>query len=127
MRYAIICLLFAFSISCSSKNKKRDPNDIPAGGPCSYKSKTLPARVIDIRREPNSQPSVFFEVSHNLGDLDTISYFTINNRNITEEEIKQKGVAKDAVFQLEVSEITSGSCNPMVRRLSLEKFIETPK
>ena len=127
MKYAIICLLFVFSVSCNSKKKERDPNDVPAGGPCSYKDKTYPAKVIDIRREPNSPARVLFEVSYNSGSRDTISYYMTNNRDITEEEIKQKGVAKDSVFQLVVSEIVSGSCNPRVKHLVLEKFSEPSK
>lgn len=124
MKLLFSCLLAIWCFSCNNTQKDPPgPREVPAGGPCSYKHDTLPARVVKINRQPNSMPGVYFEVRYSETHSDTVSYNTTNKRDISEEEITKSGIKPGAVFRYIVSEITSGSCNPRVTQLLLEPYL----
>ena len=117
------CFIVVLCISCNNTRKETPGGgEVPSGGPCSYKQDTFPARVVNIKRLPNSPPAVFFEVQLSGTNSDTVVYSMVNNRSISEEEITRQGVKTGAVFQYIVSSIVSGSCNPHVNHLELEPY-----
>ena len=108
-------------MACNNKRSPETPEEPRAGGPCTYRYDTLPAKVIKIERQAGQQPRVIFAVLREQG-ADTTSYFLANNRDISEEEIKQKAVAEGAVFQMIDAKIKTGACNPHIIHIDLEKY-----
>lgn len=120
VKHLIALLLVVSAIACNSKKSSRDePRD---GGGCSYRYDTIPARVVKIERQATQQPRVLFVLLRNAASTDTIPYFMANGKDLSEEEIKEKGVVEGAVFQFITGEIKSGSCNPSLKRIVLNKY-----
>lgn len=119
MKHLIALLLVVSAIACNSKSSRDEPRD---GGPCSYQYDTIPARVVKIERQATQQPRVLFVLLRNAASTDTIPYFMANGKDLSEEEIKEKGVVEGAVFQFITGEIKSGSCNPSLKRIVLNKY-----
>lgn len=120
MKYIPVLLLAVLFMACNGK-KAAGPDEPRDGGPCTYTYDTLPAKVIKLNRQNNQPTQVMFAILHQQG-TDTTSYFMANKRDISEEEIKQKGVAEGVVFRYIDGRMLSGACNPHVFHISLDKY-----
>ncbi len=108
--------------SCVSKKKENID-----GGPCSYDDKVYPAKLIKLLPTPDSSAyNALFEVDMREGvaanQKDTLDYSRVNNRSITPEQIKKDSIETGKVYKYVFSTITSGTCDPKIEMIRLEKY-----
>ena len=119
----ILYLLTIAAIINSCKNGKKE---IPAGGPCSYEDKIYPAKLIRLDPSPDSSEyDAWFEIDR-LNDAppdyrDTVHYSQHNSR-IPAEQIKKDSIAIGNLYKYVESIIKSGSCNPHIESIRLERY-----
>ena len=113
--------LVLIASSCSNNKKEKENVD---GGPCTYEDKFYPAKLLKLEASPDSGSwNGWFEIDNPVGNgKDTISYLRMTNQNITKEQLQKDSIAVGAVYKYVVSIIKTGSCNPDIRTIRLEKF-----
>lgn len=106
--------------SCSNGKK-----EIPSGGPCSYEDKFYPAKLVKLEASPDSSTfNGWFEIDNlsGNGSKDTLSYLRLTNNSITKEQLQKVSLAIGNTYKYVVSTIKTGSCNPDIRSIKLEKY-----
>lgn len=122
-RFLYLLTLSALISSCNNGKKEKE---IPDGGPCSYEEKIFPAKLIRLDATPDSSVyDAWFEVNK-LNDAaadhkDTVHYSPDNSR-IPVEQIKKDSIAVGNLYKYVVSTIKSGTCNPHIERIILERY-----
>jgi len=98
--------------------------EIPAGGPCTYKEDIYPARLIKLVTNDSISYDVHFSVTRNngAGTPDTVNLHFINNSYIKAEQVKADSIAVGKTYKLVDQTILTGSCNPHVQSIKLEKY-----
>jgi hypothetical protein len=133
MRIVLIATFLFGIISCENKNgnkptiptdtvviKEEKPKEHMVGGPCTYRTDTLPARLIKL--EPSGkQYNAWFvaQQCRNCGE-DTISYHLTNNQYIAAAAKEQLVVGKN--YQLLDQQIISGTCTPHIQQILLVEY-----
>jgi hypothetical protein len=93
------------------------------GGPCSYKTSFIPAKVVNIEQLSATSFDVWFEVASLYGEgLDTVSYKSEVFEGLTREQIKKSGIEPGKLFKCQLDEITKGTCTPRIRKLTTEPY-----
>lgn len=121
MKIFFLQLIFLSMIIACANHKK----EIPDGGPCSYEDHIYPAKLIRLEASPDSSSfNPWFEIEDPLsqGIKDTISYMRFSNKNITKEQMQKDSIAIGSLYKYIVSTIKTGSCDPDVRRIILERY-----
>lgn len=131
MRVYTIFLLLVFVIACNTQKKQEEkpaPTPEPAkeepiaGGPCTYKDRVYPAKVLKIEGQNDQTLDVSFEVKLDAKTKKTITYSSVMNSYITPDEVMKKGILLDSTYKYVQSEIVTGTCNPKVNKFVFEKY-----
>ncbi len=115
-------VLIIFVIINSCKNRKKET---PTGGPCSYEDKFYPARLVKLEASPDSNSfNGWFEIDNPSvnGTKDTLSYLRLTNNSITNEQLQKDSIATGTIYKYVVSTIKTGTCNPDIRTIRLERY-----
>lgn len=122
MKRILYLLIIAAIINSCSNGKKQNVD----GGPCSYEDKIYPAKLIKLDPSPDSSEyDAWFEINR-LNDApadyrDTVQYSPYNSR-IPNEQIKKDSIAVGKVYKFISRTIKTGSCDPHVESIRLEKY-----
>jgi hypothetical protein len=95
-----------------------------AGGGCSYKNDTAIAEVVKIDKRDTDRYDILFVLRSAIflpAGRDTLHYATEKHSMITGDELKTMGIKVGDHYKYIVSTIISGSCNPTVTQLVMEK------
>lgn len=113
--FVLALLLF---LSCNNNREQ------PAGGPCSYETRTWMATVIKIDPIDSLQNDVVFNIRNENGELvrDSVSLYMENKTWLTAAELVKDSVQVGKKFKYFIDEIKTGSCNPRIEKLTLEKY-----
>ena len=115
--YLISAIAFLFVVSC---NNEKDPGAV-AGGPCTFEDSKQPIKVFRIVPANNTgEYDIIFRWPQS-GNEDSVSYYQVNNKYATAEQLKTDSVAVGKICQYILSKTVSGSCN-WQKRISLEKY-----
>jgi len=96
-------------------------SETPAGGPCTYKSTVLPAKLIQLNSKDSLEYDAVFEISRTSGQTDTISYQQIHHQLLTTEEIKKDSLLVGQLYQFVEQDLVTGSCNPHIMSIQFRK------
>lgn len=118
--YSLLILTVAEQCQ-SNQNKGHNQGEIPDGGHCSYSVDTMKAMLIDTIPAGNDAMDLIF-VCENYGSPDTFSFYQVENRYVTRVELKEYPVHLGRDYVMEEHHITSGSCNPDIRRITLHPY-----
>jgi hypothetical protein len=112
-------LFFSGIVYACNYNKKQ-----PSGGPCKYETIIYPAAVIAV--DTGNSPDVIFRVKDLSGVVyrDSVSWFKEKAISLTREKIIQESIRMGNRYKYEIMKITSGSCDPQIETLKLEKYKE---
>ena len=116
---AIILLIIA---SCNNNKKEKENVD---GGPCSYKEEAHPAKLLSLQIIDSLSYDAQFEIeagSQSADKPDTVLFHSLNNHYIEAKKIKSDTITVGKTYKYIVKTIVSGSCDPTVRIISLEKY-----
>lgn len=116
---SLLLLIMLLQLACNNTTGNVD------GGPCTYKEGTHPARLIKLETNDSLVYDALFEIEAGLqsaGKKDTVSFNRLNNRYIEKTQIENDSIAEGKVYKYIIQTITSGSCNPDVRIIRLEKY-----
>lgn len=118
--YLFCCFIAAVLIACNSNKEKEEPT----GGPCSYETKIYPATVIKIEKKDSLKADIIFRIDDNTGRLyrDSVSWYMEKREWILLSMIEKDRIGVGRKYQYEVQRIISGSCNPAIETLKLEKY-----
>jgi len=112
----ILLLPLIYMAACNNKKEK----EIPAGGPCSYKEEILPAKLVKLVTTDSLTYDAQFEIGST--STDTVTLHFLNHTYINAEQVKKDSIATGKVYKLVEQTIISGSCNPHIRTIRLEKY-----
>lgn len=116
-------LIFTFLVSTLVSSCKCNKNQIPNGGPCSYKTAFYPATVIDIFKVDNNMFDLSMSINTpNTNGNDTIYYSYAYGRHMDSTEIINLDVKIGTSFKYKIMDIETGSCSPHIEQLVMEKF-----
>lgn len=121
MKLLLYILAMATIINSCNNGKK----EIPAGGPCSYEDQFYPAKLVKLEASPDSSTfNGWFEIDNPSGNgsKDTLSYLRLTNNSITKEQLQKDSIATGNIYKYVVSTIKTGTCNPDVRTIRLERY-----
>lgn len=93
------------------------------GGPCSYTTIQFPATIVDIAEIGDNESDIEFAVD-GYGNTDTLSYYVTNNKAVSNQIIIEKEFKVGDVLVFECDEILTGTCNPSICGLKLEKYVK---
>jgi hypothetical protein len=123
MKFFLALLLpFSYFIAC---NNSKHEKETPAGGPCSYKEEAHPAKLISLVTIDSTNYDALFEVSTGLqvtNKPDTMRFHFLNNTYIKGKQIKADSIAVGKIYKLIDQRIVSGTCNPHIQTIRLEKY-----
>jgi hypothetical protein len=113
-------IVFLFTLSCN--NGKSDPGNV-AGGPCTFEDSKEPVAVYRIVQPNNSDKYdiIFRWVNNGNETKDSISYFEVNHKYVTAEQLKADSIVPGKICQFVYSKTVSGSCDSQ-KKISLEKY-----
>ena len=108
--------LFPFLLSCNSNE--------PDGGPCTYDNKVYPATVISIEKKDSLYAELLFRIEDESGKLyrDSVSWFMENKHWLKISDLKKDSITPGKKYKYRIDLLKSGSCNPNLERLTLEKY-----
>jgi hypothetical protein len=98
----------------------------PAGGPCSYRDTRIGATVLAIDSVGEESLDLQLKLDSNsfINQPDnTVFYNHHNNSYITLREADSLQIAVGKKYNFVISEIVSGSCNPLVMRVELTPYV----
>ncbi|MDQ3111152.1 MAG: hypothetical protein M3R17_14760 [Bacteroidota bacterium] len=98
----------------------------PDGGGCGYHYTHSPAIVYFIHPEMNNVSDIFFIVNTDYG-TDTLTYRSMNNRNVPNDTIRKYNIKRGDVSTYEEGRIYSGSCSPRIVQIKLVKYVPDKK
>ena len=106
--------------SCNSNNGK----DEPAGGPCTYETKFYPATIIAIEKIDNLNADIIFKIEDEVGQTyrDSVSWYMEKQSWISFSQIEKDSITVGKKYNYHLDRIKTGSCNPNMEMLTLEKF-----
>ena len=119
-QFLFLLTIAAIINSCNNRKK-----EIPAGGPCSYEDKFYPAKLLTLEASPDSTTfNGWFEIDNPSGNgsKDTLSYMRLTNNSITKERLQKDSITIGSIYKYVESTIKTGSCNPDIRTIRLEKY-----
>jgi len=101
-----------------------DDSAEPTGGPCSYTTKIYTATVIDIEKKDSTHADIFFRINDEAGNLyrDSVSWFIENNNWLEISQVEKDSILTGKKYKYQVDKIKTGSCDPDIEKLTLEKF-----
>ena len=112
-------------IGLSACNNGKQEKEVPAGGPCSYKEDTFPAKLIQLSTSDSSSYNAQFEITRRMNTPDapdTVLFHSLNNTYINAAQIISDSIAVGKIYKLIEQNIVSGSCNPHLQHIRLEKY-----
>ena len=112
-----LLLLLIFPGACTNRKKEKE---VPAGGPCTYKEEIHPAKLIKLETTDSINYDAQFETG--TGMPDTVTFHFLNHAYIKAEQVRVDSIAVGKVYKLVEQSIISGSCNPHIRTIRLEKY-----
>jgi hypothetical protein len=115
MKIVIFFIVATLFIACNNQE------EIPAGGPCSYRSEIHPAKLISIKQIDSINIDAQFEISWQTSK-DTISYYMAKHHYLTADQIKTDSLNIGNVYQYVEEFMVSGNCNPHIKYLELIKM-----
>lgn len=122
MKKRVLILSIAIGISIISCNGRKNIS----GGPCSYQTIYYPATIIEIENADSLTNEVFFRVDYGgINHYDTLWYSLAFGDFISTAELEKQNLKVGDVVKYEHRKIISGSCNPDIYRLTLNKFEST--
>lgn len=94
------------------------------GGPCTYDTKIYPATVIGIEKKDSLYADIIFRINDDTGNIyrDSVLWSIESNRLIEMILIEKDSIAVGKKYQYRIDNIKTGTCNPNIERLKLEKF-----
>lgn len=116
---SLLLLITLLQLACNNTTGNVD------GGPCTYKEDIHPAKLIKLETNDSLVCDALFEIEAGLqsaGKKDTVSFNQLNNRYIEKTQIENDSIAEGKVYKYIIQTITSGSCNPDIRTIRLEKY-----
>lgn len=123
MKYTLaFSVMVLLATACNDSEKEE-----PAGGPCSYKTTLYPARLVKFVKKDSVQFDAVFEVYHTYEWKDSLSYYLQFKQYLTKDKIIADHLDTGSVWQYRVDEIITGSCNPHIERLVMEKYVAETK
>lgn len=116
----ILFALYILLLGACTNNEKEEPE----GGPCTYETKIYPATVIAIENIDSIHADILFRITDEEGQLyrDSVSWYMENKSPIELARIEKESVTVGKKFKYTVCQIKTGSCNPHIESLLLEKF-----
>jgi hypothetical protein len=133
MRLVWMATFFFCFISCQNKNgnkpttptdtvvvKEEKPKEHMVGGPCNYRTDTLPVRLIKLEPSGNEYDAWFVVQQCRNCDGDTISYYLTNKQYIAAAEKEQLTIGKN--YQLLDQQIINGTCTPHIQQIQLVEY-----
>jgi hypothetical protein len=123
-RIALYLLLAALYMAACNDSAKSPGSDNMTGGPCSYKDYEAIAEVIKIDKRDTDRYDILFVLRSNTytpAGHDTLHYVHEKHNLLTGEELKKLDVKMGDRYKYIISTIISGSCNPTVKQLIMEK------
>jgi hypothetical protein len=117
--YFIFCFVLSVIIGCNCNNI-----GLPEGGPCTYETKNYPAIVIGIEKQDSLNADIIFKIETGTGEVyhDSVSWYMENNSWILISQIEKDSISIGKKYKYRLDFIKTGSCNPHIERLTLEKF-----
>ncbi len=119
MKNISLLLLVMLLLACNNTSNNAD------GGPCAYKEDIHPARLIKLETNDSLVYDALFEIEAGLQSTDkkdTVSFNRLNNRYIEKAQIEKDSIAEGKIYKYIIQTITSGSCDPDIRIILLEKY-----
>lgn len=115
-KFFLLVLLVVSVYSCSNAQVE--------GGPCSYETRTLPAKVVEIKKIGSNWTDVIFTIKRdeNSNELDTISYYNETKEWISIDSLEEMEIKIGDEYKYKIMDITKGSCNPHIENLVMEKY-----
>jgi hypothetical protein len=104
------------------------PPEQPAGGPCSYRDTRIGATVLAIDSVGEESRDLQLKLDSNnfyMPPDDTTYYHLHNNTYITRTLADSLQIAVGKKYNFVISEIVSGSCNPLVTWVELTPYVPT--
>lgn len=119
MKYVLYYILLLSLLAGCRENK-----ETPDGGPCTYETKTWMATVVKIETGDSLHHDVIFIVKNENGELvrDSVSWYMENKTWLTKTDLAKDSVTIGRKFKYLVDEIKTGACNPLIEKLTLEKY-----
>lgn len=118
-KISLLLLMALLQLACNNTTGNVD------GGPCAYKEDTHPAKLIRLETTDSLTYNGLFEIEAGLQSTDkkdTVSFNRLNNSYIEKAQIEKDSIAEGKVYKYIIQTITSGSCDPNIRIIRLEKY-----
>lgn len=111
-----ITLLFT-GYNCNSHEE-------PEGGPCTYETKIYPATIIAVEKTDSLHAELLFRIEDEYGKIyrDSVSWYMENKNRLKISDLKKDSVIPGKKYKYMIDLIKTGSCNPHIERLTLEKY-----
>jgi len=118
-KIVIVSSFILMLISCTNSE-----NAEPEGGPCTYETKIYPATVIAIDNMDSTYADILFSINDEAGRLyrDSVSWYMETKGWLELAQIKKDSIVVGKKYKYFVDKIKTGSCNPHIEKLLLEKF-----
>jgi hypothetical protein len=117
----IVTALFILSVIISACNSKEGGNTMD-GGPCSYRTDTLPVILLRIEKVNPGNFDLLMRVDY-IHYRDTIRYSSYTHqRYLSEDDSVFKKLRIGQRYQYLEQNITSGDCNPHIIVINLEPY-----
>jgi hypothetical protein len=113
----IISFLLLFS-ACNNHSQQ----EVPAGGPCTYKNTVRPARLIHLISNDSVNYDAVLEISRSAVLLDTVYYQRIHHRLLSAEEVKKDSLLVGTTYQYVEQDLVMGSCTPHIVSILFKKM-----
>jgi hypothetical protein len=112
-----VAVLLTLLMACG----QRQSTDV-AGGPCSYDTVDYPAVILDIERFNSTECDISFLVVWDEEATDTILYSMQSDGFLAHTEVEKRGLVVGDTVCYKHYQISSGSCNPDMFSISLNKY-----
>lgn len=118
--FVMLCFSIMIIISCNNNNDDR----IAAGGPCTYDTVLLPAKVIAILKQDSVYADIIYRVFNRDSSIyrDSVSQYIETGHYIESSKINKDSIKAGERLIYQIAKIKSGSCNPHLEILRLERF-----
>jgi hypothetical protein len=117
-----ILILLALLAACGQRQ-----NGAVAGGSCNYYTLVYPAIILSIENFDSTECDISFLINWGKGVTDTLLYSVEHHNFLAQTELKKRGLAIGDTVCYKHYQISSGSCNPDIFKLSLERFAKAEK
>lgn len=123
IKLLFFAVFISLVISCQTEKpqtEKEEVEEIPDGGPCTYKDHFYPAVMLSI--DSSSVGDCDFQVMIHGTFNDTLYYHEARNYPLPLDSLHQKNIKVGDTITFLESTIVTGSCSPRMTLLLLEKY-----